>query len=139
MKRRPPGATRANTLCPYTTRGRSLRFADGMAQRRGEQCPPGRLADTRDGIVADHAHRRPFERQGSGERLVDKRQRTDGLDIGTRRRSALDHGRLARKRSEEHPSELQSLMRISYAVCCSKKKNRHTPYLHMYHIRTQLR
>src|SRR3546814_3989470 len=38
------------------------------------------------------------------------------------------------KRSEEHTSELQSLMRISYAVCCLKKKktarcSRHTTYL----------
>src|SRR3546814_9537330 len=32
-----------------------------------------------------------------------------------------------RFRSEEHTSELQSLMRISYAVLCLKKKNRHTP------------
>src|SRR3546814_3319282 len=31
-------------------------------------------------------------------------------------------------RSEEHTSELQSLMRISYAVFCLKKKNMHTPY-----------
>src|SRR3546814_9014675 len=34
-------------------------------------------------------------------------------------------------RSEEHTSELQSLMRISYAVFCLKKKNKHTIY--MYH------
>src|SRR3546814_4003153 len=32
---------------------------------------------------------------------------------------------LSGKRSEEHTSELQSLMRISYAVCCLKKKNAH--------------
>src|SRR3546814_10815903 len=40
-----------------------------------------------------------------------------------RRRAALaDRGRLLRLRSEEHTSELQSLMRISYAVFCLKKK-----------------
>src|SRR3546814_3129558 len=33
-----------------------------------------------------------------------------------------------RERSEEHTSELQSLMRISYAVFCLKKKKKHTPY-----------
>src|SRR3546814_1304014 len=33
----------------------------------------------------------------------------------------------AGNRSEEHTSELQSLMRISYAVFCLKKKNKHTP------------
>src|SRR3546814_2920027 len=35
-----------------------------------------------------------------------------------------------RRRSEEHTSELQSLMRISYAVFCLKKKNKHTPTNH---------
>src|SRR3546814_3136506 len=34
------------------------------------------------------------------------------------------------RRSEEHTSELQSLMRISYAVLCLKKKNTHTPQHH---------
>src|SRR3546814_8972774 len=34
----------------------------------------------------------------------------------------------ARKRSEEHTSELQSLMRISYAVFCLKKKNKQTKF-----------
>src|SRR3546814_9151172 len=34
-------------------------------------------------------------------------------------------GQIARKRSEEHTSELQSLMRISYAVFCLKKKKKH--------------
>src|SRR3546814_8206534 len=38
-----------------------------------------------------------------------------------------DAGRLAFERSEEHTSELQSLMRISYAVFCLKKKKTHTP------------
>src|SRR3546814_13910138 len=36
---------------------------------------------------------------------------------------ALQRGALLTRRSEEHTSELQSLMRISYAVCCLKKKN----------------
>src|SRR3546814_1652236 len=37
-----------------------------------------------------------------------------------------DHGQAARHRSEEHTSELQSLMRISYAVFCLTKKNNNT-------------
>src|SRR3546814_6244380 len=36
----------------------------------------------------------------------------------------MDHCGLPRERSEEHTSELQSLMRISYAVFCLKKKNK---------------
>src|SRR3546814_1481199 len=45
-------------------------------------------------------------------------------------------------RSEEHTSELQSLMRISYAVFCLKKKNKTTPYKsthHKYHDKKQLK
>src|SRR3546814_4931167 len=45
-------------------------------------------------------------------------------------------GRHAAGRSEEHTSELQSLMRISYAVFCLKKKNKHTTNTNMY-FRTQ--
>src|SRR3546814_1943292 len=39
------------------------------------------------------------------------------------RNRVIDHLIGKDKRSEEHTSELQSLMRISYAVCCLKKKN----------------
>src|SRR3546814_11634604 len=47
-----------------------------------------------------------------------------GGGLGTGRRAAAgDRGR--HPRSEEHTSELQSLMRISYAVFCLKKKNTH--------------
>src|SRR3546814_3997461 len=42
----------------------------------------------------------------------------------------VDSGVLGR--SEEHTSELQSLMRISYAVFCLKKKNKHATYTHYY-------
>src|SRR3546814_2961468 len=57
------------------------------------------------------------------------------LDIARERqlqriRAASERHRLA-KRSEEHTSELQSLMRISYAVFCLKKKNKQqTPDIH---------
>src|SRR3546814_2444493 len=46
--------------------------------------------------------------------------------------------RLATARSEEHTSELQSLMRISYAVfCLKKKKTHHIYYTHLYNTTTQ--
>src|SRR3546814_7821964 len=54
----------------------------------------------------------------------------DGIEIHA------SHGYLIMQRSEEHTSELPSLMRTSYAVFCLKKKNRHTirnPQLHYYH------
>src|SRR3546814_1036131 len=53
-----------------------------------------------------------------------------GLDQADRSVAAIgsDRGRSGRRdrRSEEHTSELQSLMRISYAVFCLKKKTKHT-------------
>src|SRR3546814_2106566 len=42
------------------------------------------------------------------------------------------HGKVPENRSEEHTSELQSLMRISYAVFCLKKKKKNTPTQHDY-------
>src|SRR3546814_16140695 len=93
MIRRPPRSTRTDTLFPYTTLFRS----------RVARCDRPRLPDRR--IVADprdpRAVRAPFRR-----RTLRDRRRTD----------------LDRPRSEEHTSELQSLMRISYAVFCLKKK-----------------
>src|SRR3546814_10286764 len=65
--------------------------------------------------------------RASSRRWADRR-RTDGACRSARgsrhdRRSRSRDWRAARRRSEEHTSELQSLMRISYAVFCLKKKN----------------
>src|SRR3546814_9669188 len=80
--------------------------------------------------------------QGSGIRCrltaqVDADETTNGLAvvdgifgtfIGETETLLHDiHAQHARQRSEEHTSELQSLMRISYAVFCLKKKNRQPP------------
>src|SRR3546814_2266298 len=51
-------------------------------------------------------------------------QAGEGLAIGLPRAGEGCSGGSARPRSEEHTSELQSLMRISYAVLCLKKKNK---------------
>src|SRR3546814_10451797 len=107
MIRRPPRSTRTDTLFPYTTLFRSPRGAD---LRRPEG--PG---DARRPEQAAAGGRRPQPAHGAAPR------RHDG------RRAALSHSqrgdeRQAADRSEEHTSELQSLMRISYAVFCLKKK-----------------
>src|SRR3546814_9704722 len=47
-------------------------------------------------------------------------------DVGERCRRVADIARFREQRSEEHTSELQSLMRISYAVFCLKKKQKQT-------------
>src|SRR3546814_2580286 len=62
-----------------------------------------------------------------------------GMDVRDGLQEAIDVHRLAQQRqaglrSEEHTSELQSLMRISYAVFCLKKKT-HTMHIHKsYHL-----
>src|SRR3546814_2608478 len=57
-----------------------------------------------------------------------------GLPSSTR--PSLRRSRPSCARSEEHTSELQSLMRISYAVFCLKKKNNH-PYISSYNYRIE--
>src|SRR3546814_3902681 len=112
MIRRPPRSTRTDTLFPYTTLFRSERDAAAAAP----------LA----------AGFRPRRRQ-LGRRMADidpnsaKAKDIDVLMEQARKAGdllkALSHeSRLLILRSEEHTSELQSLMRISYAVFCLKKK-----------------
>src|SRR3546814_10573085 len=102
MIRRPPRSTRTDTLFPYTTLFRS---AD---HRR----PPDREDRRR-----DRRHHQSEERQ-----RLRRREEEALLHLRRDRPEALDGGAGREDRSEEHTSELQSLMRISYAVFCLKKK-----------------
>src|SRR3546814_959196 len=107
MIRRPPRSTRTDTLFPYTTLFRSP-VVRGLSLHHPCRClwPVGRKAVVRSGQGG-----RPL---AQGRRAAQfGRQRTDEEEQDHRRRG----------RSEEHTSELQSLMRISYAVFCLKKKN----------------
>src|SRR3546814_6763400 len=110
MIRRPPRSTRTDTLFPYTTLFRSA--DQGLRRRRRTR------------------HEGGEERRRSGGRLS---PRALGSQGGLRQRRSL-HGKVPRAaaphrgaRSEEHTSELQSLMRISYAVFCLKKKKKNKP------------
>src|SRR3546814_8489910 len=110
MIRRPTRTTRTDTLFPYTTLFRS-------AVRR-------RAADAGDRPHPTHrcqfaAARRADRRAGTGHRAADRRGDPQAEGEG-----ADDPAGGAR--SEEHTSELQSLMRISYAVFCLKKKKKKT-------------
>src|SRR3546814_10319446 len=114
MIRRPPRSTRTYTLFPYTTLFRSA--SDGHLS----------LPDGPDGGHQGNGSHQP------GPDAIDGRQCTDGIggacelhDTGGRLADADGRDRL-RHRSEEHTSELQSLMRISYAVFCLKKKKHQT-------------
>src|SRR3546814_3146274 len=133
MIRRPPRSTRTDTLFPYTTLFRShRRHVDRIAIEQ-------RILDHaafRDAVAA------PVLRQPGLERLVarigpgregaggDKGREAAPLfeqqrGIGLRHRPR--DARHAAGRSEEHTSELQAPMRISYADSSLKKKSRSTP------------
>src|SRR3546814_2689717 len=113
MIRRPPRSTRTDTRFPYTPLCRSAvggrveaaggagegvdvgcLHAGGAGQHRGDALEPGAGGEVEHPLAAHHFR---VVEQIAGERLA---------------------------RSEEHTSELQSLMRISYAVFCLKKKKR---------------
>src|SRR3546814_9128471 len=95
----------------------------GAGADRGRTQAPAPAADRR--YRDRHRHqRRPALWQGDGEDAVDAIE--DEVRIGGRQ---VRRPGFAGRRSEEHTSELQSLMRISYAVFCLKnKKNNTTKY-----------
>src|SRR3546814_10446648 len=110
MIRRQPRATRTYTLFPYTTLCRSM-----MTTRRG--AITGAL-----GLVL--LAKTPAVARGLGATRATPAFITDLIGRMTIEEKA---DQLTLMRSEEHTSELQSLMRISYAVFCLKKKKNTTP------------
>src|SRR3546814_9874244 len=104
MIRRPPRSTRTDTLFPYTTLFRSADVAVGFAD----------FVE----VANDHVNVSCIIRRRRRNRRPSRR----GFwfrECRARRRG--------RRRSEEHTSELQSLMRISYAVFCLKKQTKYNP------------
>src|SRR3546814_4201223 len=144
MIRRPPRSTRTDTLFPYTTLFRSLGRPLGLTlsgnQGSLELRGRGRL---RCRLLCSYLSREPLARQyrhvlrrrvgdkgpgcrvvglrglGEGDRASHRNVRKQRSDIVGRLREPLIAGQ---QRSEEHTYELQSLMRISYAVFRLKKK-----------------
>src|SRR3546814_9527131 len=102
MIRLPPRSTRTDTLFPYTTLFRSAGFGEQLIC-----CPTIGV-----GGGVDQA--------GTRRGLFGSIHGSTGLSRGRGRGPRL--WRLRAGRSEEHTSELQSLMRSSYAVFCLKKK-----------------
>src|SRR3546814_1923172 len=102
MIRRPPRSTRTDTLFPYTTLFRSSASPTTMSPGSTTRPPTATLALISPG---------PFL---NGPRWIAARAKQGSPELAI----ALE----SRIRSEEHTSELQSLMRISYAVFCLKKK-----------------
>src|SRR3546814_3618559 len=111
MIRRPPRSTRTDTLFPYTTRFRAL-WGGAGADRRLDRVPAASLCGRGKSLYY------------AGVRVY-RRPPPIGSYCGSARRE-IEKKRVFSNRSEEHTSELQSLMRISYAVFCLNKKN-HIP------------
>src|SRR3546814_3337658 len=113
MMRRPPRSTRTDTLFPYTTLFRSCVHHPFVEQLRPD--------------IGDHPRRRDFlaadQLDADRPAAIDQhlRDRAAQADLDPQIAAHLRHDR-GDRRSEEHTSELQSLMRISYAVFCLKKK-----------------
>src|SRR3546814_10062440 len=128
MIRRPPRSTRTDTLFPYTTLFRSARERVGFVQAQvaGRRVRVA-LAPTAEGELAQAVFV-PVQRslpafrtqQRPGIAEPERRFRIAAL-VDELRVLGIAH-RTAGERSEEHTSELQSLMRISYAVFCLEKK-----------------
>src|SRR3546814_1822706 len=110
MIRRPTRSTLTDTLFPYTTLCRSGRRRRQAAEGAGVREHPAQAVAGR----GTPGHRGSEDRL-RGKTLAPQRNREAV-------RHMLDQTRLSERRSEEHTSELQSLMRISYAVFCLKKK-----------------
>src|SRR3546814_10160695 len=122
MKRRPPRSTRPDTLFPSTTLFRS----SGTAVRHfalDEEVAVRRVARREEKAgKRGHQHLEPCCDISGGKPGFKGRLRFDGRRV--QRLGIL--AREAQARSEEHTSELQSLMRISYAVFCLKTKHKTT-------------
>src|SRR3546814_7127836 len=122
MIRRPPRSTRTDTLFPYTTLFRSDLAGARWQGRRGpdphphraniEGSAPAAVGGTERqeaGIIRSHISSREEHRSGAKY-------------LWPAQAAARGRHARARSRSEEHTSELQSLMRTSYAGFCLKKK-----------------
>src|SRR3546814_5144666 len=132
MIRRLPRSTRTDTPFPYTTLFRS-RFVTQVRQthdqRRQHDAPDQQHAAIADGradpvqgiaIVATHAYAPDPHAEGLSA------MRPEPAEEAQADHEQADSQHFPVARSEEHTSELQSLMRISYAVFCLKKKKPNT-------------
>src|SRR3546814_7262582 len=114
--RRPPRSTRTDTLFPYTTLFRSRVDPAGLCDQRHDRTIIVRHQVSRDCLGRWHRTSESDTRDANvaHKRLSHVRAPNGELENIRRHPSLM--------RSEEHTSELQSLMGISYAVFCLKKK-----------------
>src|SRR3546814_2762521 len=110
MRRRPPRSTRTDTLFPYTTLFRSSAYATASSSSSGRASITLTFKPGTDPDIAQVQVQNKVA-------LATPRLPSEVVQQGVV---------VAKARSEEHTSELQSLMRISYAVFCLKKKKQTT-------------
>src|SRR3546814_1583364 len=103
MLRRPPRSTRTDTLFPYTTLFRSSKYTININTEMNYW---------------------PVDTANLSECIEPLARMVEELAVSGARAAQQMYGARGWVRSEEHTSELQSLMRISYAVFCLKKKNK---------------
>src|SRR3546814_10014527 len=115
MVRRPPRTTRTDPRFPYTRLCRSLRM--DAAAIGGEPIPGERRGGGARRAIIDHIGPEPRLCGAALAGHEHRHRRVVGVELGGLQSFLAD----AADRSEEHTSELPSLMRISYAVFCLKK------------------
>src|SRR3546814_10848515 len=106
MVRRPPRSTRTDTLFPYTTRFRSPATPAKMLDYLLEEIDLVLVMSVNPGFGGQSFIASQLRKIGAIRKSIEKLGRPIDLEIG------------------KHTSELQSLMRISYAVFCLKKKHK---------------
>src|SRR3546814_5728890 len=137
MIRRPPRSTRTSTLYPYTTLFRSSSFAlrrwvgrpsfRRRFRERRFRSQPFRRPSFVSCWIAGHISAAKRADQGDVERELprlefgDRAVERDHAILGGELDDLIREAGAIAQRSEEHTSELQSLMRISYAVFCLQK------------------
>src|SRR3546814_7471662 len=109
MIRQPPRSTRTDPLLPYTTLFRSPRLGQPQAVEAGPAA----------GVL-----HRGGDDQRAGRHAEDLRADGSAFRLGGAPQAGVREADPGLSRSEEHTSELQSLMRISSAVFCLKKKKK---------------
>src|SRR3546814_2388577 len=112
QRRRDPAEQPGPGLC-WTDRGGKLSPADRSSRNIGEH------------VGRDHHRKNPdddFQTPGQRAKPDERHRREAGI---SQPEGGRPRKRQEQERSEEHTSELQSLMRISYAVFCLKKKTTH--------------
>src|SRR3546814_9940085 len=131
MNRRPPRSTRTDTLFPYTTlfRSKDLEARIEAINATREEVGGDDRRNRRDQAHGGRDQRFGNAGRNSGQRrLLDVTDRDEGTHDAPDGAEQTDVGagrtdrRQQRQRSEEHTSELQSLMPISYAVFCLQKQ-----------------